>query len=272
MIKSVPFPTAGTGHPHNALSLPQAFKPLRLFGMAASYDHRLSQAMQNALSHDEWLTLLVQDEMEERESLALSRRLKRAQFEQDKTFESFDLSRYTSKVQNLVKHMNRKALTSSPILIVGPTGTGKSHLAQAFGHQGCRDGKDVRFVRVTHYLREMYASRADQSWEKVFKRYTQPDILILDDFGLSSFTTVQAEDIYELIAVRHQKNQLIVTSNRKVESWGDLFPDPAMGNAALDRLIDKSVIFLLEGDSYRRPLKESHEVHRQKTQEEEVKK
>jgi DNA replication protein DnaC len=82
----------------------------------------------------------------------------------------------------------------------------------------------------------MQASRADQSWERTLKRFTQPELLILDDFGLSTLTFSQAEDIYELIAERHLTSSFILTSNRKIEALVDLFPDIAMGNAVMDRL------------------------------------
>ncbi|OJX13128.1 MAG: hypothetical protein BGO77_08550 [Caedibacter sp. 37-49] len=141
---------------------------------------------------------------------------------------------------------------SRHILIVGPTGTGKTHLAQALGHQACRQGKRVRFIRAATLLRELNASRADHTWERALNRFVAPELLIIDDFGLSALSFSQAEDIYELIAQRHLKSSFIFTSNRKIEAWVELFPDPAMGNAALDRVVSQSYHVILEGDSYRR--------------------
>jgi DNA replication protein DnaC len=138
------------------------------------------------------------------------------------------------------------------ILIVGPTGTGKTHLAQALGHQACRQGNQVRFIRAAVLLRELYASRADQTWNKAIKKFTSPELLIIDDFGLSTLSFTQAEDLYELITQRHLNSSIILTSNRKVEAWVDLFPDPAMGNAVVDRLANQSYHIVLEGESYRR--------------------
>ncbi|MBW8308818.1 MAG: ATP-binding protein, partial [Candidatus Paracaedibacteraceae bacterium] len=84
------------------------------------------------------------------------------------------------------------------------------------------------------------------------KRFVTPDLLIIDDFGLTTLTFTQAEDLYEIIAQRHLHSSLIFTSNRKIEAWIELFPDAAMGNAALDRLVSQSHVVVLEGDSYRR--------------------
>lgn len=135
---------------------------------------------------------------------------------------------------------------------MGPTGTGKTHLAQAFGHQACRQGYSVHFIHANMLLRRFHASRADDSWEKLFRKLLCFDLLIIDDFGLKNLTHSQADDVYELIAERYLKKSIIVTSNRKVEGWVELFPDPVMANAVLDRLSNLSHHIVLEGSSYRR--------------------
>lgn len=238
----------------NTLSLAEQLKRLRFPGILETFEVRLSQARENALSHGEWLSLLLQDEIQRRDAQALIERVKKAKFEQEKTFEEFDFSRYPLKMQHLIRDVmtGHYLQENRHIVIVGPTGTGKTHLAQALGHQACRQGKRVRFVRTASLLREFNASRADQSWEKTLKRFVAPDLLIMDDFGLSTLSFSQAEDIYELIAQRHLKSSFIFTSNRKIDALVSLFPDPAMGNAALDRIVSQSYHIILEGDSYRR--------------------
>jgi len=237
-----------------AYPLAEQLKRLRLSGILESFEVRLSQARENALSHLEWLELILQDEIQRRENQALGNRVKKAKFEQEKTFEFFELNRYSLKTQHLIRDVmaGHYLHQKKQILVVGPTGTGKSHLAQALGNQACRQGKSVRFIRAASFLREMNASRADQSWERSLKKFVVPDLLIIDDFGLSPLTFSQAEDIYELIAERYLKSSFIFTSNRKIEAWPDLFPDAAMGNAALDRLVSQGHIIVLEGESYRR--------------------
>lgn len=240
-----------------SLSLNEQLKRLRLPGILETFDDRLRQAQENGLSHSEWFGMLLQDEIQRREAQALAKRFKRAKFEQEKTFEEYDLSRYPLPVQYLIRDLmgGQYLRENHHIIIVGPTGTGKTHCSQALGHQACRQGKKVLFTRASVLLREMNASRADHSWEKTFRKFVTPELLIIDDFGLSTLSLTQAEDLYELIAERHSKSSLILTSNRKVEAWVDLFPDPAMGNAVVDRLTNQSYHVLLEGESYRRQLR-----------------
>ena len=138
------------------------------------------------------------------------------------------------------------------VIILGPTGTGKTHLAQALGHQACRAGKKVKFIRANNLFSKFQASRADDSWKEMITEYTKTDLLILDDFGLKALTPLQASDLYELIAEKYISSSFIITSNRKTEGWLELFPEPVMANAALDRVVHKSYCIVLDGESYRK--------------------
>lgn len=244
----------------------EQLKRLRFPGIMETFEVRLSQARENALSHVEWLSLLLQDEIQRRDAQALIERLKKAKFEQEKTFEDFEFSRYPLTTQHLIRDLmaGHYLQEKRHILIVGPTGTGKTHVGQALGHQACRQGKRVHFIRGASLLREMNASRADHTWERALKRFVAPELLIIDDFGLSALSFSQAEDIYELIAERHLKSSFIFTSNRKIEALVEIFPDPAMGNAALDRIVSQSYHVILEGESYRRKGKQKAAEAQQK--------
>ncbi len=234
-----------------------SLRKLKLGGFEETLDLRLAQAQKDDLSHLAFLTLVIQDEIERREAKKLAVRIQKASFEEEKTLEGFDFA-FNPKIK-------RGAVTDlatclfverrEHILIYGPAGVGKTHLAQALGHEACRRGYSVLFVKAVKMLRHLYASRADQSWEKQIKKYLYPDLLIIDDFGLTALSSIQAEDIYELVTERHLKSSIVVTSNRPPQDWVALFPDPVMANSALDRLSHHAHhIMIDEGESYRRKL------------------
>jgi DNA replication protein DnaC len=229
-------------------------KRLRLEGLLKTFEQRLSQARDSSLSHQEFITLLLQDEVQRREAENFIKRLSSAKFEETKTLEELQLNRYPVKEQQIIRELmcGNYLVEHQHILIMGPTGTGKTHLAQALGHQACRQGKSVRFIRAQALHHILTASKADRSWQIELKKFLAPKLLIIDDFGLQALTATQAEDIYELIAERYLKGSFIFTSNRKVEAWMDLFPDKVMANAALDRLSNQAHHIVLTGESYRR--------------------
>lgn len=238
----------------NTETLQPLLTRLRLNGLLETLEQRLIQARDSGLSHQEFITLLLQDEIQRRDANCLTKRLGRAKFEEIKTFEGFELNYYPAKQQQNIRDLmcGNYLKEYQHILIMGPTGTGKTHLAQALGHQACRQRYSVRFIRAQSLYRTLMASRADRTWEKEFKKFVSPTLLIIDDFGLQALAASQAEDIYELIAERALKGSLIFTSNRNVEAWLDLFPDKVMANAALDRLANNAHHVVLTGESYRR--------------------
>lgn len=236
----------------------QQLKTLRLGGLLETMDLRLKQAQEEELPHLSFLQLMLQDEIERREAKKLAQRLSRASFEEEKTLEGFDFSFNTKIKRSLLKNLATCIFVDKKehILIYGPAGVGKTHLAQALGHEVCRRGYDVLFVKSLKMLRSLMAARADHSWEKRIKKFLRPDLLIIDDFGLTALTPDQAEDFYEIVTERHLKSSIIITSNRPPQDWIPLFPDPVMANSALDRLAHHAHHIMIEGgESYRKKLR-----------------
>ena len=231
-------------------------KTIRLGGVLETLDLRVQQAQKNNLGYLEFFQMIVQDEVERREAKKLNLRLFRATFEEEKTLEGFDFSASPKLNARLIRDLGNCIFIERKehVLFYGSAGIGKTHLAQALGHQACRLGYDVLFTKAVKLFRFLLAGRADDSWEKRIKKYLAPDLLIIDDFGLSALTAIQAEDLYEVIAERHLKSSIIITSNRPPQDWVPLFPDPVMANSALDRLAHHAHHIIMEGDSYRRKL------------------
>lgn len=236
--------------------LQNQLKTLRLGGVLETLDLRVQQAQKDSLGYLEFFQLLLQDEVERREAKKLNLRLSKAAFEEEKTLEGFDFSFNPKLNARLIRDLGNCAFIEKQehVLLYGSAGVGKTHLAQALGHQACRLGYDVLFTKTVKLFRFLLAGRADHSWEKRIKKYLAPDLLIIDDFGLSALTTIQAEDFYEIVTERHLKSSIVLTSNRPPQDWVPLFPDPVMANSALDRLAHHAHHIIMEGDSYRRKL------------------
>lgn len=228
-------------------------KTLRLGGMLHTLELRRGQAEDQRLGHVEFLALLLDDEIDRRQSKMLAQRLHRARFEEEKTLEEFDFSFNpqipAEQLRNLATcgFVERREL----VLLCGPVGVGKTHAAQALGHAACRAGYTVLFTKTSALLRDLAGGRADGSWEPRLRKYLQSDVLILDDFGMREFTSTQAEDLYELICGRYRAGSMMVTSNRPPADWYTLFPNPVLAESALDRLVNSAHHVIFRGRTYR---------------------
>lgn len=230
-------------------------KKLRLSGVLQSLDLRNREATDDGLAHTEYLYRLLHDEVDRRESKQLSLRLRRANFEGMKSVEDFDFQFNPNvpkaKVLDLAtcQFIERKA----NVLIVGKTGVGKSHLAQALGQRACRAGYNALYTAAHDMLTQLRASRADLSHEKKLARFTAPDLLVIDDLGLRPLSGDEPIDLYEVIRRRYERGAMIVTSNRDIAEWYPLFGDPLLASAAMDRLLHHAHVLDIDGESYRNP-------------------
>lgn len=228
-------------------------KLLRLTGMLQTLTVRLKQAEDSNGGYLEFLMTLLEDEYERRQSGSLLKRLKKAGFEAEKTLEGFDFAFNPQIPAKKIKQLANCAYIDSKenIFLLGPVGVGKSHIAQALGHIACRMGYDVLYTKAAGMFRYLNGGRADNSWERRIRGYTVADLLIIDDFGLKPMAPVQSDDLYEVINERYMKKSIIFTSNRAIEDWQGLFPDPIIANSAMDRIAHNAHQIIMTGESYR---------------------
>jgi DNA replication protein DnaC len=214
---------------------------------------RLNQAQESTSGYLDFLMTLLEDEYERRQSGRLLKRLKKAGFEEEKTLEGFDFSFNPQIPAKKIKQLANCAYIEKRenIFLLGPVGVGKSHIAQALGHIACRMGYDAFYTKAAKMFRYLNGGRADNSWENRIKRHTSADLLIIDDFGLKPLTSVQSDDLYEVIHERYMKKSIIFTSNRSIEDWQGLFPDPIIANSAMDRIAHNAHQIVMTGESYR---------------------
>lgn len=237
------------------IELSPLLKQLRLSGILDSLESRNRQAIEKKMAYTEFLALLIQDEVARREQKKLHSRLRRANFRSQKTLEQFDFEVNRSINRALIQELatGRYIQERVAVLIAGPCGTGKSHLAQALGHCAVRQGYDVLFTTQSQLLGSLNAARATATFERRFQTLARVAVLIIDDFGLKPLRTPQDEDFHDLIAERYEQAATIVTSNLDFAEWGDAFPNRLLGAATLDRLRHAAYRVILEGDSYRAP-------------------
>jgi DNA replication protein DnaC len=171
--------------------------------------------------------------------MSLSRRIRRARFETEATLEGFDFTAAPKLPAAQIRDLAalRWLAAGEFVILYGPVGVGKSHIAQALAHLAIRAGAEARFMKTSRVLAHLAGGKADRTWDKRLAELTRPAVLVLDDFGMRELTAPQAGDLYELITERAGKS-LILTSNRAPADWYPLFPNPVVAESLLDRLAD----------------------------------
>ena len=228
-------------------------RQLKLSGMLDSIATRVEEARSRPLDPLDFLVLLVEDELLRRDSEAVSRRIARARFEDVCDLRDFDFlyNPEIPKARLWELASGRFVDEHASVLLCGPTGVGKTFVAQALGLQACRQGKRVLFTKTSAFLADLAGGRADGSAVSRLRRYLGPEVVILDDFGMREYTLPQAEDLYELVNRRYRRGSLVLTSNRAPKDFYPLFPTPVLAEGLLDRLLNSAYVVPLLGRSYR---------------------
>ena len=217
-----------------ASQLAPQLKRLRLSGILATLEVRNEQAIREQWSYEEFLTRLLQDEVERRAQKQLALCIRRSGINPTKTLESFDFTFNPTINRQQVYDLATCAFLRQHrnVLICGQTGVGKSHLAQAVAHEAARQGFDILLTTAHGMLKHLHAGRADGSQDKRLAGYplgvVRPDLLIIDDFGLKPLPPSGPSDLYDVINERYERASILLTSNRAPSEWQELFGDPLL--------------------------------------------
>jgi len=227
---------------------------LHWFGLAEAWRKQMENPEVASLSFDERFSLLVDQHWTWRENQAMARRLKRSKLDTEPCVEDIDLRHPRGLDRSLMRTLSNSqwVVQHHSILFTGPTGIGKSWLAQALAQKACRDGYTVWYRRIPKLFRELMVARADGSLGRVLENIARTDVLVVDDFAMAPLNEQERRDFLEICDDRYNRRSTILTSQLPVEKWHAQIGDPTVADSILDRLVHNAYRIELSGESIRK--------------------
>jgi len=238
-----------------AEALLMMIKELRLPAFGDHYEDYQAQAVEHAWGYDQYLSRLCEQEVARRFQTRIHNWTKEAKLPRGKSFATLSISELPKPIQKKVIGLRDNtawALQADNVLLIGPSGVGKSHIAAAIGLHLIEQGVRVKWLQATALVQLLQQAKQDLDLMTVMSRLDKYRVLIIDDIGYVKKTDSETQVLFEFIARRYESGSLIVTSNQPFSHWDQIFPDTLMTVAAIDRIIHHATIVEIDGDSFRK--------------------
>jgi len=251
-------------------NLKSQLRSLKLAAISQNLELRNRYALEHKIGYIEFLELLVEDELSNRQTNGYQNKLRESKLYTQKVLDSYDFSYQPQVDKRQIYDLASCRFIDQKynVVFMGKPGVGKTHLANAIGLEAVKKGKKVLFIHSNEMVEKLYSSRADGTYQATMQKFLKPDLLILDELGFKKMPQYSMEDFFEIIRKRYENGSMIITTNRNFEDWGALFGDKVIASAIIDRIVHHATIVRLQGNSYRiKNLLELSEMYEEDTNE-----